>query len=33
MGMVWKAMLTGFLATCLTASIVGVMPASLFGAP
>jgi concentrative nucleoside transporter, CNT family len=30
MGMVWKAMLAGFLATCLTASIVGVMPATLF---
>jgi CNT family concentrative nucleoside transporter len=32
MGMVWKAMLTGFLATCLTASIVGLMPGSLFAA-
>ena len=31
-GMVWKAMLAGFLATCLTASVVGLMPASLFGA-
>ena len=31
MGMVWKAMLAGFLATCLTASIVGAMPSSLFG--
>lgn len=31
-GMVWKAMLAGFLATCLTASIVGLLPASLFGA-
>lgn len=30
-GMVWKAMLAGFLATCLTASIVGLLPASLFG--
>jgi CNT family concentrative nucleoside transporter len=30
-GMVWKAMLGGFLATCLTASIVGLMPAGLFG--
>jgi CNT family concentrative nucleoside transporter len=30
-GMVWKAMLAGFLATCLTASVVGLMPASLFG--
>ena len=31
MGMVWKAMLAGFLATCLTASIVGLLPANLFG--
>jgi hypothetical protein len=31
MGMVWKAMMAGFLATCLTASVVGVMPSSLFG--
>jgi CNT family concentrative nucleoside transporter len=31
MGMVWKAMITGFLATCLTASIVGAMPRELFG--
>ncbi|MFZ5669203.1 MAG: NupC/NupG family nucleoside CNT transporter [Pseudomonadota bacterium] len=31
MGMVWKAMLAGFLATCLTASLVGLMPASVFG--
>ena len=31
MGMVWKAMMAGFLATCLTASIVGAMPAALFG--
>jgi concentrative nucleoside transporter, CNT family len=30
-GMVWKAMLAGFLATCLTASIVGAMPSGLFG--
>jgi CNT family concentrative nucleoside transporter len=30
-GMVWKAMLAGFLATCLTASVVGLMPANLFG--
>lgn len=32
MGMVWKAMLAGFLATCLTASVVGAMPPGLFGA-
>jgi len=30
-GMVWKAMLAGFLATCLTAAVIGAMPASLFG--
>ena len=30
-GMVWKAMMAGFLATCLTASIVGLLPAALFG--
>jgi CNT family concentrative nucleoside transporter len=30
-GMVWKAMMAGFLATCLTASIVGLLPAYLFG--
>ena len=30
-GMVWKALIAGFLATCLTAAIVGVMPASIFG--
>ena len=27
-GMVWKAMMAGFLATCLTASIVGLLPAA-----
>lgn len=30
-GMVWKAMMAGFLATCLTASIVGLLPHDLFG--
>lgn len=30
-GMVWKAMLAGFLATCLTASVVGLLPVSLMG--
>jgi CNT family concentrative nucleoside transporter len=30
-GMVWKAMIAGFLATCLTASVVGAMPGGLFG--
>ena len=28
--LVWKAMLAGFLATCMTASIIGAMPAALF---
>lgn len=31
MGMVWKAMMGGFLATCMTAAVVGVMPRELFG--
>jgi CNT family concentrative nucleoside transporter len=30
-GLVWKAMIAGFLATCLTASVVGLMPPALFG--
>jgi CNT family concentrative nucleoside transporter len=30
-GMVWKALLAGFLATCMTASVVGAMPRELFG--
>jgi concentrative nucleoside transporter, CNT family len=30
MGMVWKAMLVGFLATCMTASVVGALPSALF---
>src|SRR5262249_6636551 len=30
MGMVWKAMLGGFLATCMTAWVVVVLPTSLF---
>ena len=29
-GMVWKALLGGFLATCMTASVVGALPASLY---
>ena len=29
--MVWKALLAGFLATCMTASVVGAMPDRLFG--
>jgi CNT family concentrative nucleoside transporter len=31
LGMVWKALLGGFLATLMTASVVGAMPASIFG--
>jgi CNT family concentrative nucleoside transporter len=30
MGLVWKAMFAGFLATCMTAAIVGALPASLY---
>ena len=30
-GMVWKALVAGFLATCMTASIVGAVPARVFG--
>ncbi len=30
-GMVWKALVAGFLATCMTAALVGVMPHELFG--
>jgi CNT family concentrative nucleoside transporter len=30
MDMVWKAMLVGFLATCMTASVVGALPGALF---
>jgi len=29
-GMVWKAMMGGFLATCMTAAVVGVLPAALY---
>ncbi|RZJ45606.1 MAG: NupC/NupG family nucleoside CNT transporter [Brevundimonas sp.] len=31
LGLVWKALFAGFLATLMSASIVGVMPASIFG--
>jgi CNT family concentrative nucleoside transporter len=31
MSLVWKAMVAGFLATCMTASVVGAMPSSQFG--
>ena len=30
LGMVWKAMFAGFLATCLTGSVVGALPAALY---
>jgi CNT family concentrative nucleoside transporter len=30
MGMVWKAMMGGFLATCMTASVVGALPSALY---
>lgn len=30
MAMVWKACMAGFLATCLTAAVVGALPASIF---
>ncbi|MFP5449826.1 MAG: NupC/NupG family nucleoside CNT transporter [Alphaproteobacteria bacterium] len=30
-GMVWKALLAGLLATCMTAAVVGAMPRELFG--
>ena len=31
LGLVWKALFAGFLATLMTACIVGAMPASVFG--
>lgn len=30
-GMVWKALVAGFLATCMTAALVGALPRDLFG--
>lgn len=30
LGLVWKAMIAGFLATCMTASLIGAMPPALF---
>lgn len=30
-GLVWKALVAGFLATCMTAALVGAMPRELFG--
>lgn len=32
-GLAWKALIAGFLATCLTASLVGLAPPGLFAAP
>jgi CNT family concentrative nucleoside transporter len=29
--LVWKALVAGFLATCMTAAVVGAMPRELFG--
>ena len=29
--LVWKALLAGFLATCMSASIIGALPDALFG--
>jgi CNT family concentrative nucleoside transporter len=31
LSLVWKAMMAGFLATCLTGSLIGLMPRALFG--
>jgi CNT family concentrative nucleoside transporter len=30
-GMVWKALVAGFLATCMSAAVVGAMPSAIFG--
>ncbi len=30
LALVWKALIAGFLATCMTASIVGLLPSGLF---
>ncbi len=30
--MAWRALLAGFLATCMTAAVVGALPAALFQA-
>jgi len=32
LGLIWKALLSGFLATCLSAAIVGALPAAVYGA-
>jgi len=30
LGLIWKALMAGFLATCMTASVIGALPSSLF---
>jgi CNT family concentrative nucleoside transporter len=30
LGLIWKALMAGFLATCLTASVIGALPSALF---
>jgi CNT family concentrative nucleoside transporter len=32
LGLIWKALAAGFLATCLTASVVGALPDALLAA-
>jgi CNT family concentrative nucleoside transporter len=29
--MVWKSLFAGFLATCMTGALIGVLPRTLFG--
>ena len=31
LALIWKALIAGFLATCLTAALVGALPAAFFG--
>ncbi|RZJ77401.1 MAG: hypothetical protein EON88_35435, partial [Brevundimonas sp.] len=31
LGLIWKALFAGFMATAMSAAIVGVMPAAVFG--
>jgi CNT family concentrative nucleoside transporter len=30
LGLIWKALMAGFLATCMTASVIGALPSALF---
>jgi CNT family concentrative nucleoside transporter len=30
MNLIWKALIVGFLATCLSAAVIGAMPEALF---